>query len=77
MSALNSSCPRCENVASVPLDAVLVATATDADSPAGLAYICLNCGDLVVQRLSATGLALLTSGGVVPIATGPEHQEQS
>jgi hypothetical protein len=76
MSALNSSCPRCEAVASVPLDALLVATATD-DTPAGLAYVCLNCGDLVIQRLSATGLALLTSGGVVPIAIGPEHQEQS
>ena len=76
MSALNSSCPRCEALASVPLDSVLVATATD-DSPAGLAYICLNCGELVVQRLSATGLAMLTSGGVVPIATGPERQEQS
>jgi len=76
MSALNSSCPRCEAVASVPLDALLVAPATD-DTPAGLAYVCLNCGDLVIQRLSATGLALLTSGGVVPIAIGPEHQEQS
>jgi len=77
MSALNSSCPRCEAVATVPLDALLVATATDDDSPAGLAYICLNCGELVVQRLTATGLAMLTIGGVVPIAAGPERQEQS
>lgn len=69
MSLLSTPCPSCHTVVEVPLDAVLLATTYSGSPDARMAFICPRCDALADERVSRAGVAILVSGGCVPILT--------
>lgn len=65
MNALITNCPRCDALFRLPVEALLLTHGSGNDAaPGRVAYICLDCGDLVDEPMPEPLAHALTAAGV-------------